>query len=174
MVGPGLTTFYFANGSPTNAPSVVTNFFDMVKNLVATGVTWTIPDGGDLIEESSGALTGTWSGDAGGTVNSNRAEQWAQGVGARIRWMTGAIRGGRRVAGTTFIVPLGSGAFQGASGLTEATRNTLQTAAEALVANADWNLLVWSRPRPGLNGQGVPVTMPEVPDAVAWLRSRKV
>lgn len=173
-MGPGLSTFYFANGSPSNAPSVVTNFFTMIKADVASGVTWTIPDGGDLIEESTGALVGTWTGDAGGTVTSSGAGSYAQGVGARIRWMTSAIRGGRRVAGTTFIVPLRIGAYDGAGGLLESVRTNLDTAANALMANADWNLLVWSRPRAGLNGQGVPVAAVEVPDMVSWLRSRKV
>lgn len=172
-MGPGLTTFYFANGSPTNAPSVVANFFTMIKSEVPQGVTWTVPDGGDLIEESSGQLTGTWTGDSGGLVTSNGVGSYAQGVGARISWMTDAIRGGRRVRGTTFVVPLRAGAYDPQGTIASATITTLDTAANALLSNADWNLLIWSRPRASLNGQGVPVARVEVPDKVSWLRSRK-
>lgn len=172
-MGPGLTTFYFANGSPTNAPSVVANFFTMIRARVPSGVTWTVPDGGDLIEESSGQLTGTWTGDSGGTVTSNATGTFAQGVGARISWMTEAIRGGRRVRGTTFVVPLSSSTYDSQGSFTPAALGDLSDAANALLSNADWNLLIWSRPRPGLNGLGVPVARVEVPDKISWLRSRK-
>lgn len=173
VVGPGLSTFYFATGSPTNAPSVVTTFFTAIRSMFPAGLTWTVPDGGDLIEESSGSLTGTWTGDAGGTVTSSSTGNFAQGVGARVSWMTDAIRGGRRVRGTTFLVPLRSSQWDDQGTLDSAGVTTLSDAANALMANADWNLLVWSRPRPGLSGLGVPVARVEIPDKISWLRSRK-
>lgn len=172
-MGPGLSTFFFANGSPTNAPSVVANFFTMIKAQVPTGVTWTIPSGGDLIEESSGQLTGTWTGDTGGTVTSTAAGSHAQGVGARVSWLTDSIRGGRRVRGTTFVVPIHTAGYDTQGTIASSTLTAIEDAANALLNNADWNLLIWSRPRAGLNGLGVPVARVEVPDKVSWLRSRK-
>lgn len=172
-MGPGLSTFFFATGQPTNAPSVVTQFFTAIRGEIPSGVTWTIPSGGDLIEESSGSLTGTWEGDAGGTVTSNGTGNHAQGVGARVSWITDAIRGGRRVRGTTFVVPLRTGAYDPQGTIATSTLGVLQDAGSALISNADWNLLVWSRPRPGLSGLGVATQRAEVPDKVSWLRSRK-
>src|SRR5512138_388641 len=58
--GPGLTTF-FAEADGTVAISVAaTGLFDALKTYIPSGTTVFVPNGGDVIDELTGTLTGTW------------------------------------------------------------------------------------------------------------------
>ena len=50
---------------------------------------------------------------------------FAAGVGARVVWETGAVRNGRRVRGSTFVVPIWSSAYETNGTLHTATINDL-------------------------------------------------
>ncbi len=173
VVGPGLSTFYSdpANGSPVLAPLV--SFFTAIRSFFPVGITWTIPDGGDLLNPADGTLTGTWSESGGAQVTSSGAAAFAAGVGARVVWRTSAIRGGRRVRGSTFLVPLISSQYEANGTIGNTALTTMETAAQTLLSATGGALQVWSRPRPGLAGAMVPIQSAVMPDQVSWLRSRR-
>ena len=172
VVGPGLTTFFCAV-APTAWASQVSAFLTAVRALVPGGVTWQIPNTGDIIDEATGALTGTWSGASTAPVTSGGNGTWQQGVGARISWQTGSIVRRRRVHGSTFLVPMVSASFNDTGVLTTAAATTIGTAANDYLTAQAGAMRIWTRP--GLGGVGVssPVTGSRVPIQVSWLRSRR-
>lgn len=172
VVGPGLTTFFFLEVGG-GQPAAVTTFFTSIKSYFPSGVQWAIPNSGDAIDEATGVLTGTWSTGTAGSVAGSSAGSFTQGVGARVVWRTPAIRGGRRVRGSTFMVPLLGSAYDTQGTIATAVRTAVGDAAGALLTASNGNLAVYSRPRPGLSGQGVAITAFDIPDRVSWLRSRR-
>lgn len=172
MVGPGVSTFYFGEAA-SGFPADLFNFWDALKGIIGGGVTVTVPDSGDLIDVATGELSGTWTDTGGGAISSTGIGDYALGVGARIRWHTNGVVGGRRVVGSTFIVPLAPGSYQSSLGLTNAVVTTLTAAAGALFSAASGPNHVYSKPRPGRAGSSHPVVSASAPDAVSWLRSRR-
>ncbi len=173
VTGPGLSTFYFDEAWGGNKVTALATFFNDIKAFFPTGITWTIPGDGDLINDATGELAGTWTESGATTVTSTAAGNHAQGVGARVVWRTATIRGGRRVRGSTFLVPLVVNAYDSQGTISSAAMTTLTAAVDAFVTTTAGGLVIWSRPRPALAGDAVPVTSGSVPDAVSWLRSRR-
>lgn len=172
--GPGLTTFYAA-ADGTQAVSVgASAFFNAIRNFVPSGTTVQVPAQGDVIDEASGALIDTWGSGPTDTVAMAGSGAFAAGVGARVVWETAAIRGGRRVRGSTFVVPLVTGSYETNGTIILATITGLLTAIDNYLVQLGGNGRIWSRPRPGLAGAQVPISRGLVPDKVSWLRSRRV
>lgn len=172
VTGPGLTTFYTPT-TGTGLPAAVKAFFTTLAPTFPTSVTWTIPQDGDTISDATGDLTGTWSEPSGGgQVSGSVSTAFARGVGAQVRWSTGGLRGGRRVIGSTFLVPLATGAYDTDGSLQPTTVTLLSNAANTLHGAA--SLMVWSRPS-ARNGAGTSsaVTGVQIPDRVSWLRTRR-
>lgn len=172
VTGPGLSTFYFDSAGEGWVADLVT-FFTAVRAFVPTGAAMTVPSSGDLIDDASGELVGAWSEPGGALVAGNGNGTWPQGVGARVVWATDGIRNGRRVKGSTFIVPIVSSSFEGASGLTAGAQSGLGNAANALVTAQAGTMRIWSRPLPGQAGTSSVVIDGDVPDKVSWLRTRR-
>lgn len=173
VIGPGLSTFYVKPDSTVGEADDIEAFFNAIKALFSTGVTWTIESSGDLIEDTTGALAGSWSDPGtGGTVTGTSAQNYVLGAGARVVWGTSGIFKNRRVKGATFLCPLIIDAFSGNQALADTPRATMQTAAAALLTAVP-ELCVWSRPQPGFPGESHLVTSTSVPDKVSWLRSRR-
>lgn len=172
IVGPGLSTFYFENVL-SSYPTDVLALYTAIRSYVPVGVTWSVPNAGDVIDEETGVLTGAWSTGTAGTETSTGVGGFAQGVGARIAWHTATIRGGRRVRGSTFLVPLRSGAYDTAGTIDSTILTALRTAAQTLLTATAADQRIWSQPRPNLVGAGVPIVAVQVPDTVSWLRSRR-
>lgn len=173
VTGAGLTTFYSNDVTPTALPGAVLTFFDDLKAIVPAGVTWTIPSSGDLLDEADGELQGGWTASGGGAVSSTGTAVHAQGVGLRIKWVTGGVVAGRRVRGSTFIVPVVTDNLQADGTFRTNEINVMGAAALALLA-ADPTLVIWSRPAPGRSGTSHLITSVATPDAISWLRSRRV
>jgi hypothetical protein len=175
VVGPGLTTFYESPESGVGGADAIEAFFDGIKGAVPDGVQWSIPSSGDLLVAETGELTGAWSDPGtGGVVSSSGGAPFVNGTGARVVWNTAGVFGGRRVRGSTFIVPLVTGAFEGAGNLNSGNIALLQTKADALIADLD-NMAIWSRPNnlASDNGEANQVTSATIPDKVSWLRGRR-
>lgn len=171
--GPGLSTF-FAEADGTVAISVAAaGLFDAVKGLIPTGTNIYVPNGGDVIDDATGTLTGSWGTSGGTTITASGSGDFPGGVGARLVWETDTIRGGRRVRGSTFIVPLRSNAFDSNGTLDTTVVTTLESGISAFMVQVPTQGRVWSRPRPGLPGAGVQITRGMAPDKVSWLRSRR-
>lgn len=172
VTGDGLSTFYFKSG--TTAPAAIKTFFTAVAPYVASGVSWEIPTSGDVIDETTGGLTGVWAAAGGGTVASSGNAEHAQGVGARLKWLTGGIVAGRRVVGSTFIVPVHRLMYDTDGTLAAGMVTAMFAAGSALVTATTPNLVIWSRPTPSRSGSSHPIVASVFPDKVSWLRSRRV
>lgn len=172
-VGPGLSTFYFT-GTMAGVPAAVVTFFTALAGSVPTGLTWDIPSSGDTLEDSTGELTGGWSVAGGAVVNGSGGNNFAAGVGCRIVWQTGNVFLGRRVRGSTFVVPLLAALYDTPGTINNATITTINTACSNFVAAVSPDFKVYSRPRPGGAYAVTQVTSGAVPDKVSTLRSRRV
>lgn len=172
LVGPGVSTFFF-DPADTGASTAVRTFLNTAPLLFPTGVTITVPSGGEIIEDTTGALIGTWNDPgSGGTVNGANTGEYARGVGMQVRWQTGGIAGGRRVVGSTFLVPIAVGIFDTDGTLDAATVTAEQNAANTMIGGTV-TFKVWSRPNATRSGTSHPITSAVVPDRVSWLRSRR-
>lgn len=183
VVGPGVSTFYLASTVSAGWPAALVTLFTAVKNYVPTGVTWTIPNVVDILEATTGELQSSNTPGGGGTVlSSGGAVDYKPGVGGRMRWGTDGVVGGRRVTGTTFLVPMTSqetpnGVIQGL------TVSNITTAMNTYWGSASFDPAVYSRHIPAhtVNGVVVPerlgsihqITSANVPSAITWLRSRR-
>lgn len=178
--GPGLTTF-FAEADGTKSISVgAAALFETIKAQLPTGTTITVPGGGDLIDEGTGELVGTWGGGPATQVIGTGTGGFAGGVGVRLVFETGVIRAGRRVRGSAFIVPVLSSAYFTDGTPTSTFLNTITTGISNFNVQVAGRQRVWSRPKPAtatrgaLPGAAVPVSNVTCPDKVSWLRSRRV
>lgn len=182
VVGPGLSTFYLASAPDTVSGNLVT-FFNALKLMFPAPLQWVVPSSGDKIDSATGALAGSWStGTGGGTVVATGTSAYAAGVGAQIRWRTNGIVGGRRVVGSTFLVPIVTPGYDTSGTLENTNRGAIVTAATALLT-AEPSLTIWSRPVPpptppatsptARAGEANTVIALDVPDRVSWLRTRR-
>lgn len=167
--GDGVSTFY-ALPAATTALADLRVFFDSIKGLFPSALTWGFPNSGDQIESTTGGLVGAWTRATAANVTPGLAGVYSGGVGARIRWETGTILFGQRVRGTTYLTGLLSTQYQTDGTLSAACITALQAAADALVTTQD--LLIFSR-RPAGAGAASTVTAATVPDKVTWLTSRR-
>jgi hypothetical protein len=166
---PGVSVFYGFSGALANAS--IKTFFTSIAGLCPLGLTWTIPEGGDTLDEFTGGLTGTWSNAAGGgSVAASGAAQHAAGTGAWVNWRTSSIVGTRRLIGRTFIAPIINSAYDSSGTIVAGNLTTLQNAATALVNTTDVG--VWHRPNGGSGLMGA-IAVATVPDKVTSLRTRR-
>lgn len=173
VIGPAVTTFYGDLATALALSDLVT-FFNGCAAFIPIGTTVTVPSSGDRIDDATGDLAGVWADAGGGAVVGSGSGSFALGVGARIVWNTAGTFGGRRVRGSSFIVPLVTAAYDGPGALTATAVTQLQNSASALVTAAAPGLLVWSRPKLTVPGESNAVTSATTPDRVSWLRSRRI
>ena len=172
VVGPGVSTFYWDEAVTGFLPALNT-FFSSCAGRMPNGLTLTIPNTGDLIDVATGEISGSWSdtivsGAAGGSANA-----YAAGVGVRVSWSTSGIRHGRRVRGSTFLVPITTDCYATDGTIGAAFLSTFQSAAGTLIVAQGANMRIYSRPSDGAPGQANPVTGALVPDRISWLRTRR-
>lgn len=168
---PGLSTFYV--GTTDADISELVTFFNAIKASFPSGLTWTIPNTGDVFDEATGTLEGTHIFTGGGSVSGTAAAaSYAAGVGVRVKWLTADVKNGRRVTGSTFLTHLRTTDYDASGTLSSSLVTTLSTAAAAFVASGSpWG--VWSRPVGGSGGSFHALNGSTVPDKVAWLTTRK-
>lgn len=181
--GPGVATMYFLDVS--TAVESVSRLWGEIAGFMPVGVTVTPERVGDTIEDTTGALVGSW---VGGVVTPHAgvaAGSYAAPVGAVITWLTSTILDRKRLRGRTFAVPLAAGAFEANGTLSTATVTTLKAAGDQFIVEQGASAVVWHRPFAGapavppraarpahLGGHGL-ITTCRVPDLAAVLRSRR-
>lgn len=164
-----MSTFY-AGTSSTSALAEVRSFFDACKSHITDDITWSFPSTGDQIESSTGTIVGSWTRAAAASVTGTAASSWTAGVGGRVRWETGAIIGGRRVRGATFLTGFGIASYENNGTLSNSAVSDITTAANALAATGSF--MIWSRPGPSGSGTSV-IVSGNLVDRVSWLRTRR-
>ena len=167
-----MSTFY-VDEAHTGFTADITALFAACGFTLPAGVAITIPNTGDLIDIPTGELSGTWTDGTTGTVTGSGSGVFALGVGIRLQWMTSGIRNGRRVKGSTFLVPTVGGIFATDGTIATTTAGVLQTAVNTYITDMAGNARIYSRPLPGVAGQANTVISGAVPDAVSWLRTRR-
>jgi hypothetical protein len=168
---PGYSLFY-SSAAGALASDLVT-FFNAIKSVMPAGLQWDIPISGDTLDDASGMINGGWVDVGGGVVAGAAAGAYAAGTGAYTSWGTGAIVGGRRLRGRTFLAPLWGGCYDSSGTIATGTLAVLSPAVSALAAAG--RMVVWHRPAAGGGGGGSSslVTSGTVPDQVTSLRSRR-
>ena len=173
-VGPAVSTFFFAAGTP-GIPAAVKLLYDAAKNHLSEDTRIQIPKFGETINEATGDVVGAWTdaGDAEVVIGLN-VDAYARGVGCRVVWETGVRTNSRRVRGSTFLVPVCRNAFSTDGQVSSDFVALLGGGAGAMVAALDGGFRVWTRPdKGGSNGGSSTVIGHSVPLTPSWLRSRK-
>lgn len=186
--GPGLSTFYF---SEFPVPQfALHDLFVSLATFLPADVTLTLQPGGDVIESSTGTLTGSWAGEVTAPVVGTQTGVYSAPTGFMVRWETATVRDGSRLRGRTYFVPSGTTAYQADGSIAAQAIVDLSAAASTFVGAVTPALLVWQRPRAArsafTDGKGIahkavqartgstaPVIGSSVPDLAVVMRSRR-
>lgn len=174
---PGLSTFYCLDPA-TFRPALIAFWTSLAPALPGV-VTVTVESQGDLVDDVTGDITGSWTDGTDSPHLGGTTGRYAAPSGACVNWKTTAVIGGRRVQGRTFIVPLGGTSTDFDGSLDPTVLATLRTASAALVAATPGQMQILHKPTLAGSpsgptpGQAVAVAFAQVPDLVAVLRSRR-
>nr|CRY97235.1 hypothetical protein [uncultured prokaryote] len=152
------------------------SFFDAIKALLPTQVSINVDPEVDIIEDSTGVLSNSFTSTVTAAVVGTATASYSAATGAVVNWRTEGIRNGRRVRGRSFLVPLASSAFATTGQLATASVGTLTAAASALAAQSGSpDLFVYGRPTSAGATDGVSyvVSNASVPPMGAILTSRR-
>lgn len=176
--GNAVTVLHYDGTNQTTPPVAgIASALASLAGALPVGVVLSVPGSGDIIDDTTGHLTGVWSSPSGTTVNASGPANCAAGVGACIEWSTGGIvngkKGPRRLRGRTFLVPLHSSMYDTDGTISGQGLNSLKTFADNLAAAGP--LGIWHRPTTvgGTDGSSSAVLSHNVRDKVAILTSRR-
>lgn len=169
--GPGVTTMYFLDVA-TAVASVHTFWTDIIAKF-PTDFHAQVENFGDIIEDTTGELTGAWSADAVTGLVGDQSDPYPAPAGAVITWGTDTILDGRRLRGRTFCVPYGGLNYEADGSLAGASITDLQGGGDALIVGQSTSFVIWHRPTGSHAGGNGLVTSCVVHDKVAVLRSRR-
>ena len=170
------TYFHFdvAFGStPAQTAAAVNTFMASLDDNLNSAFAWAIDSEVRQLNEASGALqavvpvtsTGATCGSGGVYVDV------LQGL---LRWTTGEIVNGRQLRGRMFIPGIEEGR-NNTSGRPESTFiSAVNTAAAALIADANTELVVWHRPQGGTGGEIGAVLTAAMQNRWSYLSSRRL
>lgn len=176
---PGYSVFHFAGGGglisdATQVAERVRAAFLLVAPRLPTSVSIEVQPTVEVLDSDTGVLSGFQEITAPTAVNGAAAGTYAGPAGAVVNWRTNDVRGGRRIRGRTFLVPLASAAFESNGTLSGSARSDVQDFADELLGgDLDSEFGVWSRPVGGSGGVFATATSASVPDMAAVLRSRR-
>jgi hypothetical protein len=182
--GAGFSVFHAISGlSEITAQAwveAIQDLFVAVANRLPIGTTISFPSEVLQLNTATGELTAVQSVSPPASVPGGGAGAYSAPSGARLRWSTAGIVGGRRVRGTTFLVPLYGAAYDDAGTIEPATLSQLQAAGETYLSTIPDTPAVYSRPFEGTEENPTPragsehvITECVVPDKAAVLRSRR-
>lgn len=187
--GPSVSVMHFQDGpSAQSAADLLADirpFFIAAQGYLPNDVTISFPSEIAHLNIATGELESVEPVVPPASVTGTVSGAWAGGSGGRVVWGTNNIHVGRRVRGTTFLVPLAGSAFGTDGRMTGPFTTAMTTAGNALIAAAEagnTRLSVYSRPvRPssvppitvGRPGALFSVVSASVPGVAASLRGRK-
>ena len=143
--GPGIATFY-AVGVATFIPALH-DLWANLATLMPLDVHITIEPTGDIIESSSGVITGSWSQPATATMVGSSSAKYAAPAGILLRWTTDKIVDGKHLRGRTFVVPVTNDQFEVNGQLSAGALANFPPFLNAFVSSQSANLVIWHRPR---------------------------
>lgn len=180
---PGVMTFYLGSGVTDFTP--IRTFCNSLTGVMPNGLSFSFPTTVDVFNEANGQLTGSLPATTLATVSSSvTAAAYSGTSGALVRWNTGLIQAGKRVAGRTYVVPLAGSNYDTNGSLSTTCIGLIQGAANTLLTSLTDGLKVWSRPVTadatktppvvGRAGAIATVISAAVPDLAVVMRSRRV
>jgi len=169
--GPYLSQMHFSEALGAlaqDAADAVKVFWAAVDNLMANDLTWTVPGEVEQFDPANGNLTGIVAVTGGTGTGADATSYLPPANQMLIRWRTGTFVGGREIRGRTFIPGVTEAGT--ADGVLEASwQSTLLSAANALIADTDSELQIWSPTQ----GATADVASASVWNQLAVLRSRR-
>jgi hypothetical protein len=171
--GPGVTTLYWDIAAATPNLTAWNTFLTSIQNRFPSVLTWQSQNTGDILDDVTGAIIGSWAGAAQAAVVGTAAGAYTAPAGSVINWRSAGIVNGHRVRGRTFLVPMTGGAYDTDGSLAAAVLTAMRAALATFQAAASPNLLVWHRPVGGGGGNSFPITSADIPDKSCILRSRR-
>lgn len=181
--GPGVSTMYFLDVE--TAVASIATFWEAISDAMPTVVTIQPPAAGDIIDDTTGTITGAWTSEGATPITGNGAGLYAAPSGCVVGWETATILDGRRVRGRTFVVPLTPAAYATDGSMNDTTLASFNAAGTSLIVDQAESFVVWHRPFAGRAatddrpakaahaGGHALVTNCVTPDRVAVLRSRR-
>ena len=180
--GPGLMTFYFSGStSPTGSEAVeaaarVRACLNGAAAVIPIGVTWQVSGSCDVIDDATGNLVANQSNtDPAVVTGTGSGGQAPPAVAALVRFTTGGVINGRRLAGRRYHSPLPFNALATTGVLSATAQSTLVSAYGLLVVQITTPIThrVWHRPGPLGPGSSSASTSNSTPAKLAQLKSRR-
>jgi hypothetical protein len=180
---PGVATFYALSGSDLVAP--LHDLWLSLAQFMPADVAIDVQATGDVIEDTTGELVGTWSGTGEAIIPGVATGVYAAPVGVCLTWITAAIVDSHHLKGRTFVVPTVGIMFDTDGTVSTENLSYLRTAVNDFVAATGGNQVVWHRPRAAKPADGSrpaitarvgghsAVTDAAVKDMAVVLRSRR-
>lgn len=175
---PYLSTMYFNDAlgaTAQDAADAVRAFWLALQGLITNTLTATVEPDVAVVDSITGDVTDVLATSTLPVIGTNVADPIPWSSQGLIIWTTGTFINGRRVKGHTYIP--GAGETSNTTGRPNSDyRPFLDSAAEALISDADSELVIWHRPKvgpPATPGSVAPVTSASVGTEWAVLRSRR-
>lgn len=176
---PGYSNFFFAGGGgligdQNQVADRVRSAFVFVGSILPAGVSIAIEPEAAVIDSDTGVVNDFRAVDQEDALVGAGSGGHSGASGAVINWRTADLRGGRRIRGRTFLVPLAGNAYETNGTLTTSALDALRLFGNTMVGgDLDSEFGVWSRPTGGSGGVFATATGFSVPDKAAVLRSRR-
>jgi len=174
---PGYSVFYGPDAA-TLLP-VLHTFFEAIKAVFPAPLTITYPTNGFIIDDLTGAQTGTWTTTAQTATVGTGTGAYVGTAGPVVSWRTSSLTpvvpgvrgGGKLLRGRTYLVPVIIGQFDNQGNISGSCVTLIQSAANAVAAST--KLGAWHRPKGGTGGMSAQVTTALVTNLPATMRSRR-
>lgn len=183
---PGYSTFYSTvsdldQHDPRVAPATIREALTSILTILPDDVQLRISSEAEVIEDTTGELVAVMGVEPPlPALNGTGSATFSAPSGAAVEWRTAGLRRGRRVRGRTFLVPLGSNAYQDDGSLTPIAMVAINAFIDEMVATDGAALVVWARPvrNPDTGaiveeGENHRIWSGTVRDRAAVLRSRR-
>jgi len=155
-------------------------FWDAIKLYIPNEVVLTVLPTVDLYDWQTGTLYGSHTvGTAPATVTGTGASSYNMAAGVKVNHQTEIIANGRRVRGTTYVVPADGASYTATGGVSTGVKTAIDAAGIVYLASmstAGNAALVWSRPTspgPSTDGFTSVVSSMKTADKAAILRGRR-
>jgi hypothetical protein len=179
---PGYTKLKFApavTGGPTTAEvnaaaAAAKGLFVSLVNHLPTGVSYNCASTAQVFSDAGVLQSEVAVTTLPTTVNGTQAGGYPGGVGAVIYWNTGAVNGGHKVRGRTFMVPMSNAAFAADGTLQTTLVAALQGAVNTFVGSGTSPCVnTRSLGKPGRVNGTIGIISGTVKDRSAFLRTRR-
>ena len=168
---PGVQTLYGLDGGVLQGEWKA--FLQSIQAFIPLDVEMNVQNGGEVIDEANGDVTGVWAGSALDAVSGTNAGGYQAPTGFMIVWLTDQFINSRRLKGKTFIVPAASDQFDDTGRLSVSAAASIQGHVDTFLSSVEANLKVWHRPKNHAGGLSAFVTAAQVSRSAVVLHSRR-